>query len=664
MFAVTIFTAFLLLLPFSAPAQEIEFDKIEEVALKVFSLNSGRSVSNLKISKILPIYADKEVAYYIFNFEPYGHITVSTNKAFEPILGYGLNSTINFDSIPPGLKCLLDNYKNEINQSKKQKIVTSKETASKWDDYINLDVKGVLKSYSPESYLLQTKWGQESGYNRFCPLDPVTNLRTIVGCGGVALGQILYYWQCRVFPDNSITYTPARFTAPLTVNFYGQNYNWSGMSKTSSDDYNALLLYHTAVAIRADFGNEATNNYATNTRTALISYFGFNANNVQYKSSYTNENWIDMLKTEINAERPIYYSGYNYTEEQGHAWVIDGYKNDNTFHCNWGWYGYPNDWYSLSALNPGSHSYNDGQSAILNVYPKLDACSGLNGTNIICSSNSSYSISIPSSASVVWSKSSNLTQVGGNTGTSYTVYATNSTMGGIGFITATIYNSQNQVFKTRTKDAWVGMPKQPTNINFYPSTPCLNQDVIALVIADNPPISGVHYEWSGGSHNYIEFSPNGSEVHFTTLPSHAYTTNVTVRAVNDCGYFLDYTKLLTVKKCGGGIPPAPVSASINMQISPNPVTDFVTISVTENLNYQKESNFNLEDTEMILPVDFSGEFEIQLWSEYRGLIKTLKSNQPKLQISLHGLANGKYYLHLIIDGKVIKKQIILKRNNK
>ena len=44
MIAVTISLTFLLLIPFSGHAQEIEFNKIEKVALKVFSLKSGRTV--------------------------------------------------------------------------------------------------------------------------------------------------------------------------------------------------------------------------------------------------------------------------------------------------------------------------------------------------------------------------------------------------------------------------------------------------------------------------------------------------------------------------------------------------------------------------------------------------------------------------------------------
>ncbi len=644
MIAVTIFAAILVLLPISVTAQEIGFNKIEKIALKVFSLKSNRSASSLKISKAIPIYSNNEVAYYIFNFEPSGHIIVSTNKAFEPILGYGLNSTIDFDSIPLGLKFLLDNYKNEISQTKKQGLIISKETSSKWENYINLDINASLQSYSTGTYLLQTTWAQDNGYNRFCPLDPITNLRTIVGCGGVALGQILYYWQCRVFPDNSITYTPARFLSPLTVNFFGQNYNWSSMSKTSSDDYNALMLYHSAASIRADFGSASTTNFATNTRTALVTYFGFNANNIQNKDSYTNATWINMLKTEINAERPIYYSGYNYSGSYGHAWVIDGYNSSDFFHCNWGWSGNYNGWYSLSALNPSSYSLNDGQSAILNVYPMLDACSGLNGSSDICTGNYTYSISIPTSASVVWSKSGNLTQVGGNTGTSYTVHSTTA-QSGTGSITATIYNSQNQVFKTRTKDVWTG---PHASINGIETMLKGRTRTYTLNVISGQPITSFNWSADGG------VIPVGSTTSssFTVKGTGCGSGTVSCTYGNSCGTGDEQLDIEVICE------------TLSMLLSPNPTSDLININlvtafdktaVIDDNNLLAESYTTKQENNQ-----YEGEFEIQVWNEYSGLITKIKDkNKPNLQISLKNKPRGMYYFHLIVNGVVVKKKTII-----
>ncbi len=161
------------------------------------------------------------------------------------------------------------------------------------------------------------------------------------------------------------------------------------MSINSPDDDNALLLYHSAVALSSNFCSTGTNTSSStyNARNAFVNYFGFHADYPKDKNRYLDNTWINMLKTEINAQRPIYYRGEG--SDGGHAWVIDGYKNDNSFHCNWGWNGSDNDWYSLSALNAGGYQFNDYQAAILNIYSILDACSGLSGHGAICSSNTS-----------------------------------------------------------------------------------------------------------------------------------------------------------------------------------------------------------------------------------------------------------------------------------
>lgn len=124
---VPLIIAFALFLPCTLWAQTIDYKEVEKVALNSFSLNSGNNLSNIRITDVIPISDnnENEIAYYIFNIEPKGHIVVSNDKTFEPILGYGLNSTIDFDSIPPGLKYLLDNFKNEISYTRKQGVVST-----------------------------------------------------------------------------------------------------------------------------------------------------------------------------------------------------------------------------------------------------------------------------------------------------------------------------------------------------------------------------------------------------------------------------------------------------------------------------------------------------------------------------------------------------------
>lgn len=95
-----------------------------------------------------------------------------------------------------------------------------------------------------------------------------------------------------------------------------------------------------------------------------------------------------------------------------------------------------------------------------------------------------------------------------------------------------------------------------------------------------------------------------------------------------------------------------------LTLSPNPATELVTLAVTEN-EATESSILSLNNTNQnIIETDYQGTYEIQLWNENSGLVKTLKGEQSKLQISLRGLPKGMYYVHLIIEGKTIQKKIL------
>ena len=277
----------------------------------------------------------------------------------------------------------------------KNELKADDKIAKKWEKYSDKDYLS-LKSYSVGTYLLETAWGQGDTtgtyYNRFCPVDPNTGYKCVAGCQAVALAQILRKWHCQVFPDGSKTYYPNQyFTNPLTVNFYNQDYDWDEMNPYHADDDNAELIYHCGVAIGVNYTDSSTwtlysENYKV--KDAMEDYFGFQTSGLFYKTPNEN-NWINMLKTDIDASRPIYYVGLDSEEQVSHAWVVDGYRADNTFHCNWGWsnsHGENDDWYSLSNLSPSSNNYNfsSGQLAILGAEPILDACEGLNGASSVC----------------------------------------------------------------------------------------------------------------------------------------------------------------------------------------------------------------------------------------------------------------------------------------
>jgi hypothetical protein len=519
------------------------------------------------IKDVISVEGDDVVLYRVFNFNPKGYIIVTADDNAEPLIGYGLDSNFSFDDAPPSLLYLLGEYKQEMKYIIKNGLKADIGISSKWER-LSSDDYASLKSYTIGTYLLGTAWNQSSPYNNSCPLDPNTGSRCLVGCTAVAMGMILDFWNCRVFPDGTRTYYPnIYFTNPLTVNFYNQSYNWSDIG--NNVNATAEFLYHCGVAIRVNYTDSATSGYSQNVESAMKNNFGFQTSGYKSKNSYSASTWTNMLKADIDAGRPIYYDGENttVTPNTAHAWVIDGYKPTNEFHCNWGWGGLYNDtWYYLTDLTPGSHNYNSNQHAILGAQPILDACSGLFGADFICATES-YSVSIPSTASVLWSKSSNLSQVGVNTNPTYTVSKATT---GSGSVTATIKNSQGQTFLTRTKTVWVGNPGTPiTTPSGYPTLEIGLGAFQPISLFKTPVFTGGTINWwSIGSIEPVN-STNSPTCTFEAVT--LGTGNFYVTVQNTCGTSSLGGGTVNVVSGGGG--------QLMLVLAPNPATDETMISI-------------------------------------------------------------------------------------
>jgi len=168
----------------------------------------------------------------------------------------------------------LDGYKNEISFIKGKKLKADELIISKWESYSSSEY-APLKSYNPGTPLLDTNWGQGTPYNNSCPPDPDTTALCLVGCNGVALGQVLNYWECKVFPDNTSSYFCWSLGLTLTVNYYIRNYDWDDIGSVVSAK--ADFLYDCAVAVKS-VPFTASNTYSSieAVKTAFQTYYGFN----------------------------------------------------------------------------------------------------------------------------------------------------------------------------------------------------------------------------------------------------------------------------------------------------------------------------------------------------------------------------------------------------
>ena len=134
-------------------------------------------------------------------------------------------------------------------------------------------------------------------------------------------------------------------------------------------------------------------------------------------------------------------------------------------------------------------------------------------------------------------------------------------------------------------------------------------------------------------------------------PTRLGTKVIRVRAHNACGESDPLQITINVQDCLPG-PPSPGTDPITLSCYPNPADDVLNVSIEEETQSLSSSR-SLADK----PV-----YTIRLWSGVRGLVRTVEAQQGAVtQISLQGLPSGLYFVHIIKDGEILRKQIIQKR---
>ena len=240
----------------------------------------------------------------------------------------------------------------------------------------------LLNVYNTDSYLITTEWGQHGYYKLKCPwtlTHPPEQCR--LGCWSVAIGQIINYHHnyYSLQSQGYVDYwcTESWIDPQHIINDLDEyDFDWSQMvdklsggSTDAQNDNVSRLLYDTATIIQKDFG---TGGYctvsSTSDLTVLINELIDHFEDITALTDWDNDLTESEIVYEIDHGRPImFYSvGHNLTtsESFGHAWVIDGYRyNDSSgrikfeVHFNYGWAGsnpspLPDSWYNYYGFFP------------------------------------------------------------------------------------------------------------------------------------------------------------------------------------------------------------------------------------------------------------------------------------------------------------------------
>jgi hypothetical protein len=369
------------LITISAFADPVSFKTAKKVAVN-YMVQQSENQSLTKptvypVSLSLATNSKGESPYfYLFTSEQGGFTIVAGDDRAYPILGYSTNGFIEEDNIPRAAQKWLEEYKQQIEYLVKNEIEPTNEILKAWKELEDgIGQNSRKKTVSP---LLKTTWNQGGAYNDMCPSNSVT------GCVATAMAQVMKYHAYPAKGRGFHSYNHSQY-GTLSANFGGTTYNWSSMPNnvTSSNNAVATIMYHCGVSVEMDYSPQSSGAYVISDQSpvthcaeyAFEEYFGYptGLEGVQ-RVNYSETQWINLLKKELDNNRPILYAGFG--NGGGHAFVCDGYDGSDYFHFNWGWGGAYDGYFAINALNPtgtgtggGTGGYNSGHQAIIGVEP-------------------------------------------------------------------------------------------------------------------------------------------------------------------------------------------------------------------------------------------------------------------------------------------------------
>ena len=312
-------------------------------------------------------------AYYVFdNVSGGGFVIVAGDDVASPVLGYSFTEEFPEGTLPPNVQDWLDGLREEINAARRGGWEAEAAVTRAWQNTRSGDVVVDLET---------ARWDQGAPYNKLCPL--YRTAQTYTGCTATALAIIMRYHQ---WPERGVGTLPAYVTTTnhLTIPALqlGHAYDWGNMPLDYGRSYTQAQAQAVATLMR-DCGYMLESDYGTDDNGGTGAYVDAVLRVAEYmdydksircvmRDSYTSSEWYELMQDELDSSRPILYTGSS--EEAGHAFVLDGYTTDNYYSVNWGWSGYYNGYFLLSALDPegqgaggGSGSYNNGQVAVIGI---------------------------------------------------------------------------------------------------------------------------------------------------------------------------------------------------------------------------------------------------------------------------------------------------------
>jgi hypothetical protein len=332
------------------------------------------NLNEMTVNDVTTFEADGHPAIYVFSNNGKGFILVSAEDALTPVLGYSFEGSLSAPGTNPNFEDLLSDYISQVKYVRTNLMTATAEVSKAWNTYSSKQMGySVLADTVTVGPYITTMWNQDNFYNELCPVDATgPGGHVYAGCVATAMSMVMGYYKYPITGSGTHAYNAPNY-GTQSVNYGNTTYEWDAMQNSvGSASGNgilavALLQYHAGVSVNMHYAPDGSGAYSTDVPNALKTYFKYSPA-VQHvsRAGYTVTNWENMMIEQLDASKPMYYSGSN--ADGGHAWVCDGYQKigtAKTFHFNFGWGGSDNGYYTSS--NP--NGFTSSQAMVRNIYP-------------------------------------------------------------------------------------------------------------------------------------------------------------------------------------------------------------------------------------------------------------------------------------------------------
>lgn len=372
-----------LLMPWMASADSVNQEQALAKAVQFFQQHpQTRTAPGFELiwdGESAATRATAEPAFFIFNrTDAPGFVIIAGDDSVSPVIGYSFENGFGKGEMPSNLRYWLEGVRGAI--------LLARETGAPV-------VNQTPRLGNTVKQLETADWDQGAPYNRECPT--YGDQQALTGCIATAAAIVCQYNR---WPDQGNGSTAAYMTETRHISMAARklgSYNYDLMPNTyvpgqySEEQANevARLMADIGAGVKADYARQdGTAATALQQLSCMTTYMRYSKEaRLLFRAGYEDDQWAEMLRAEIDANRPVLYSAASSSGAGGHAFVLDGYTSDGMFCFNWGWSGSANGAYEIRGMAPAGsgYSFNAYHEAIFGLVPDKEGTTSYSDNLVI-----------------------------------------------------------------------------------------------------------------------------------------------------------------------------------------------------------------------------------------------------------------------------------------